>query len=99
MRSASAAKLGTPSAKETTSPSSSASPTGIRASSGNETVASFSLRLHSRAAPPRTSTRTRMPSHFTSCCHSSPVGTWVPRVASIGRMRAIVSEPAGTLTP
>ena len=70
-----------------------------RRSSGKETVASFSLRLHSRASPRRTSTRTRMPSHFTSCCHSSPVGTWVPRVASIGRMTGILParsrQPAG----
>ena len=29
---------------------------------------------------------TRTPSHLTSCTHSAPRGTWVPLVASIGRM-------------
>ena len=83
-----------PSSKATTSPSSRTSSRGqVRCSSGKETVASFSLRLNSRAAPRRTSTSTRMPSHFTSCCHSSPAGTWVPRVASMGRMGSILAKP------
>src|SRR3954454_13914734 len=56
-------------------------------SSGNVTVTSFSLRDQSRSRPSRTSTSTRMPSHLTSCSHSAPAGTWVPLVASIGRMR------------
>src|SRR4051794_20196317 len=56
-------------------------------SSGNVTVTSFSLRDQSRSCPSRTSTSTRMPSHLTSCSHSAPAGTWVPFVASIGRMR------------
>ena len=64
---------------------------GTRRSSGKDTVASISLRLNRRAAPPLTSTSTRMPSHFTSCCHSSPTGTCVPRVASMGRMPFILS--------
>src|SRR3954471_6439980 len=56
-------------------------------SSGKVTVTSFSLRDQSRSRPSRTSTSTRMPSHLTSCSHSAPAGTWVPLVASIGRMR------------
>src|SRR4051795_12818471 len=55
-------------------------------SSGKVTVTSFSLRDQSRSRPSRTSTSTRMPSHLTSCSHSAPAGTWVPLVASIGRM-------------
>ena len=46
-------------------------------------------------APRRTSARMRMPSHLISWDHSAPVGTWVPRVASIGRMRVIIPQGSG----
>ena len=47
-------------------------------------MTSFSLRDQIRARPSRTSTSTRIPSHFTSWTHSAPEGTWSPLVASIG---------------
>src|SRR4051812_23624623 len=72
-----------------TSPSTSRSrsPSGLRLSSGHATVTRFSLRLHSRVVPPRVvSASTRTPSHFTSWDQPGSAGTWVPGVASIGRM-------------
>ena len=36
----------------------------------------FSLRLVIRSVPSRTSVSARTPSHFTSCAHASPAGTW-----------------------
>ena len=34
----------------------------------------------------------RIPSHLISWLHSGPVGTWLPRVASMGRMRVIIPQ-------
>ncbi len=90
IRSWSTRKSGSPrSLSAITSPSTSRSrsPSGLRLSSGQATVTGFSLRLSSRVVPLRVvSASTRTPSHFTSCDQPGSVGTWVPVVASIGRM-------------
>ena len=67
-----------PRPRATTSPSSrKSSPSGRACSSGKETVTSFSLRDQMRSPRSVRSTRTRMPSHFTSWVQPAP-GTWSP---------------------
>src|SRR4029079_7520478 len=60
---------------------------------GQATVTGFSFRLSSRVVPLRVvSASTRTASHFTSCDQPASVGTWVPVVASIGRMEYILAD-------
>ena len=54
----------------------------------------------SRSRPRSRTAITRMPSHLTSWSHAGPVGTELPRVASIGRMRTILPDRyRGTQVP
>ena len=84
-----------------TSPSTSRSrsPRGGTLISGQAAVTLLSLRLVIRTRPSRTSTRTRTPSHLTSCSHCAPVGTRSVLVASIGRTRAVWHSAARVAAP